>query len=109
MAHEFTGQARVDACADYRDVFLRERVCAKERVFRCQVGVGRGEEGRTRTIKECKYMCEIEGCGRWVVYRLCRLGVTAGSTLLANSCGAYRVLGSTLARRSTKCALFASK
>ena len=76
MAHELAEQARVDTCADYRDVFLRERgVCEGAHIFRCQVGVRRGEKGRSKTRTECEGVCEIEGRDRWVVRRLCSLSV----------------------------------
>ena len=76
MIHELAEKAWVDTCADYRDVFLRERgVCEGARVFRCQVGVRRGKEGRPKARTECESVCKIEGCEGWVVRRLCGFGV----------------------------------
>ena len=49
VARELIQQARVDTCDDYRDFFLRERgVYEGASVFRRQVSVGRGEEGRSK-------------------------------------------------------------
>ena len=63
VAYEFTEQVRVGTCAKYRDIFLRERGVGKgARVFRCQVGIGRGKEGCPKTRTECKGACKIEGC-----------------------------------------------
>jgi hypothetical protein len=94
VAHELAEQARVDTCADYRDVFLRERgVCEGARVFRGQVGVGRGEEGCPETRTECEGVCEIEGRDRWVVCRLCGLGVHRGQHALSKLVGSVPGFG----------------
>jgi hypothetical protein len=47
MVHEpcCNEQARLNTCAEYRDIFLRKRsVCEGAHIFRRQAGVGRGEE-----------------------------------------------------------------
>ena len=58
-------------------------VWAKERVFRCRVGVGRGKKGRPKTRTEFEGVYEIEGRGLWVVCRFCGLGVHRGQHALS--------------------------
>ena len=76
VVDELAEQTWVDARADYRDVFLRERgVREGARVFWGEVRVRRGKEGCPETGAECEGVCEIERRDRWVVRRLCSLRV----------------------------------
>lgn len=74
VADELAEQARIDACADHRDLFLRERgVREGACVLRRQLRAGRGKKGCTETRMECEGVGEVERGDRWVVRRLCDL------------------------------------